>query len=122
MDARLFKKPDILVFLFVTFLAVALILLGLNKDEQVKLSVTVDGKETLYSLDEDFSKELNCNGVTLTLNVKDGKAFVLHSDCKDKICENSGKISKVGQIIVCAPAGISIKIIGNGGAYDAISG
>ncbi len=122
MDTRLFKKPDILVFLFVILLAAALLLLGIGEKESSTLCVTVDGKETLYSLDEDFTTELEGSGIKLTLTVKDGQAYISKSSCDDKICVSSGKISRTGQIIVCAPAKISIKIIGNGGDYDAITG
>lgn len=122
MNERLFKKPDVLVFLFVILLAVALMLSGIGEKKSTQLCVSVDGKETLYSLDEDFTKELEGNGVNLTLTVKDGQAYVSKSDCDDKICVSSGKISKTGQIIVCAPAAISVRIVGNGGDYDAITG
>ncbi len=120
-DTKLFKKADILIFLFVILLATFLLLSSIGGDDGVQLCVTVDGKSQTYSLSDDFIKEFSGNGITLTLTVKNGEAYVSHSECKDKICQRSGKISKAGQIIVCAPANISIKIIGSGGEFDALT-
>ena len=41
------------------------------------------------------------NGVTVT-----------RSDCADKICVNTGKITKPGQTIVCLPARVSVELQG----------
>ena len=122
MDIRLFKRLDVLVYLLVILLAVFLLIIGISGDEGGKICVTANGEQTYYSLNEDCTAELEGNGIKLTLIIKNGNAYVSHSECDDGICVASGKISKEGQIIVCAPAGISIKVVGKAGDYDAVTG
>lgn len=111
-----------MIFLFVILLAAGLLLSNIQGDEHLRLCVNIDGDEHIYSLENDFTKEFVGNsGIALTLTVENGEAYISHSECKDKICQNSGKISKAGQIIVCAPASISVKIIGSEDEYDALT-
>lgn len=46
--------------------------------------------------------------------VEDGTVRVEDSDCKDKICENFGRISKEGESIICIPNRLSVRISGSG--------
>ncbi|OGO88505.1 MAG: hypothetical protein A2Y15_01720 [Clostridiales bacterium GWF2_36_10] len=41
----------------------------------------------------------------------DGSIRFMESDCPDKICINSGKLSKAGQFAACLPNQIYIKIV-----------
>lgn len=41
---------------------------------------------------------------------------VTESDCKDKICVNTGYLTKSGQAAVCVPNGISVILSGEGEA------
>lgn len=121
-DIALFKKADILVFLLVILLALSLFLSAFGGDNNVKITVNANGKEAVFRLDENQSINFESNGVSLTVVIENGYAWVKSSSCKDKICISSGKINKDGQIVVCAPAKFSMKIVGNGGGYDAIAG
>ena len=121
-DITLFKKADILVFILVILLATCLFLSAFNGDNSVKLVINADGKESVLSLAENINLDLVSNGISLTVVTQNTYAWVNSSSCKDKICVSSGKISKDGQIVVCAPARFSMKIVGNGGGYDAVAG
>ena len=50
----------------------------------------------------------------VTLKADAGNDELLE-DCRDKICVNTGKISRAGQSIVCLPARVSVAVVGNGG-------
>lgn len=52
------------------------------------------------------------NGLTVTVQVKDGQARALCADCPDKLCVRSGWLCKAGQTAACLPAGILIRITG----------
>lgn len=121
-DIVLFKKADILVFLLVILLSLALFLSAFSGEDNVKLVINANGNESVYMLNENKSIDFDSDGISLTVVIENGYAFVKSSSCRDKICINSGKISKDGQIIVCAPAHFSMKIVGGEGGYDAISG
>ncbi len=54
--------------------------------------------------------------------IKDGEVFVAHSNCPNHQCEKFGRISSVGQSIVCVPNGVSVTIEdGREADTDAIS-
>lgn len=54
--------------------------------------------------------------------VEKGKICFEEADCPDKVCVNTGKISKPGQVAVCLPAKLIIKIEGKEAETDAITG
>ena len=118
----LFRKADAIVILAVIALAVLLFLFGLSENEASTLVISADGKETVYLLDKDTAIDIESEGVRLTITVEDGAAYVSSTTCKSAICSHSGKISRPGQIIVCAPAKVSVRIIGKGGELDAVTG
>lgn len=122
-EAKLFKRFDIAIFAIILLSAVLLFSFGLFADEGVSLTVTVGDKTESYSLESDRVFTLENNGIALTVCIENGKVYVSSADCPDKICVASGKISKVGQTVVCAPAKISLRIVGgNGGELDAVTG
>lgn len=53
---------------------------------------------------------VNGEGHTLTVAVESGSVYVLDSDCPDRICVSSGRISEPGEMIVCLPAKIMITV------------
>ncbi len=120
-DTRLFRRFDIFIFVFIIALAASLLIFGI-RDEGDTLVVLVGDERTEYSLDENQTFSISNNGIKLTVVIKDGAAFVSKSSCADKICVNKGKIDKAGQMIVCAPAMVSIRVLENGGEFDGITG
>lgn len=54
------------------------------------------------------------------LVIKNGVAFMKDADCPDKNCVHQGKISKVGETIVCMPHKVVIEIKGNLTKYDSV--
>lgn len=75
--------------------------------------VEVDG-ETVgsYPLDTDARYELS--GGSNVLVIEGGEAFMESADCPDKVCVNTGRISRSGEQIVCLPNRVLVKIVGKG--------
>lgn len=48
-----------------------------------------------------------------TIKIENNKVWIQDADCPDKYCIHQGKISGVGQVIVCLPNKLLIKITGN---------
>lgn len=64
------------------------------------------------SLDKDITREIDGqNGIKLTVVVSSGSVYVEHSGCPDKICVNKGRVSAVGDTIVCLPARTVVEVI-----------
>ncbi len=62
-------------------------------------------KELPLNIDTMFSP---IDGVVI--EIKDNKAHFKHSNCQDKVCVNTGWVSKQGQTAICLPNKISIQI------------
>lgn len=108
-NSRPIGLADIIVIVLMT--AVALVFsvggLGLGKTGN-RVLITDGGKTVSYPLDKNREIVLD----SLTVVICDGEVSVRDSICPDKICEYTGKISKVNQSIVCLPAGVIIVIDG----------
>lgn len=55
------------------------------------------------------------------VRVEGGEIYIAEADCPDRVCVNTGKISRSGQSIICVPNRLSIKIAGESG-FDAVAG
>ena len=121
-----FSFADVLVIL--TLLAVAaLLLLGFLRSagtaSSENLLVIRTPTETLtYPLSADRTVTVSSGNITLTVEIRDGRARVADSDCPDKICQRTGWISRKGETVICAPAAVRLTVTDRrGGADDADS-
>ncbi len=118
------KSWDVVLMIFVLLLAILLWVLPFFKDEakSAEIFVAQTGKTSVVSLDKDSSYQITSQEINLTVEVENGKIFVAHSDCKDSICRSTPPVSRPGQSIVCAPAGVVIRVLGEGAQIDAVAG
>ena len=117
---KLITKKD-LILLFVVLLAGVVGIIIMNSaDEGKRAEIIVDGKTTeIISLDEAYEKQIN--GVVICC--EKGEIYIKESNCPDKVCMRSGRISKSGESIICAPNRVAVKINGKkGNLPDAITG
>ncbi len=118
---KAFRFFDAVVIIGVLALAVLLLVFGNIGGEGEYFTVKCNGKETVYRLDKAQNIEISSNGVTLNIAC-DGKSVrVKGSNCPDKCCVNTGEISRSNQMIVCAPARLSVRVNGEGEGYDAFT-
>ena len=98
-------------------LVLALLLVGLSAllvfkscaKEGTSVTVAVGGEEIAsYSLNTDARYALN--GGTNILVVENGEAYMESATCPDKICVNFGRISRVGESIVCRPNDLIVTV------------
>jgi len=117
------KSGDLLICAAVFVCALLLFLLPLLGEEQAETVAVFSGDELLFTLplEKDTVKTVESRGYTLTLTVQDGSCRVKESDCPDGICRKSGAIHSAGEVIVCVPARITIKITGRESGYDAVA-
>ena len=124
MEKGLFSHTRLLDFAIVAivlFLALAIWLSPfVFSDEGNVAELTVGDKTEYISLYETRRIEIENGGVSLVLCVEDGEVWIEQSTCPDGVCVNSGKISREGEIIVCAPAAVTVKI-SFGGDFDALA-
>lgn len=108
------KKNDlrlILILLLIAVLALgarSLLFQGSGKS----VIVSQDGNITAeYPLDRDRVEVISApSGGSNTLHISGGEVWVTDATCPDKICERTGRISLEGEVIVCMPNRLTIRI------------
>lgn len=106
------------IVLIAAMLAVCFVLCFLPKEKGKTVTVTVDG--TVFAqkqLTEDWVIDLPDGARVVAEN---GTVCLIRSACPDHLCENMGKISSAGEVILCVPHRISVQIGGEG--VDALVG
>ena len=114
---------DLLAAVAVLLVAVLLLWHPWQKNNEGEAVVIVTPEQTFeYALSDNRIVEIESRGVHLCIEILDGKASVCESDCPDSVCVHSVPISKSGETIVCAPAGVSITVRGGDGNVDHVAG
>ncbi len=107
--------------LLLAALCLFLVFRSFEKDGGV-VTVKSDGKIVdVLPLSKDGEYEYKSFYGSNTLVIKDGKAWVSASSCKDHVCEDTGKIHKVGETIICLPNALFITVTeGEPSDYDEV--
>ena len=108
---RLIRNDAILIAVIAVVTVVfALVYFGMQKDGG-NAHVIKNGKEiAVYSLNENMTVPITDENNTNVLVIENGKAYISHADCPDKICVNHRPVSKTGETIVCLPAKLVVEI------------
>ena len=114
---------DLLAAVAVLLVAVLLLWHPWQRSDAGKTVVIVTPDQTYeYSLSENTTVKIESRGITLFVTVMNGEVDVYQSDCSDGVCVDSAPISKTGEAIICAPAGVSITVKGGDGDVDFVAG
>lgn len=98
------KKGDIAILLSILLLSLCLGVLFLTSRSGGNVTVRVDNKVYgEYPLAKNGEYNIISEKGENILVIKNGAAEFKDSDCPDKTCEAMGKISKLGETIVCLP-------------------
>lgn len=108
------RKADLVVWISVciTFLVLLIAFLLTSKSGEL-VQVRVSGKVVAtYSMEQDgeYTIEGKNDGRNIVV-IKDKKVYMKKANCPDKVCVNQGKISKVGQSIICLPHQVVVEIV-----------
>ena len=129
---KYFRLADLLVVAGVLLVAAVgvLYLFGGNDDALVAV-VRVDGevyKEVdLSAVTNPYDLTVSTDDGDVVIHIEKGCAYVKSSPCEDKLCVNTGKLTKNSQAAVCLPQRVSVKLVSADKAYvgnqpDAIAG
>jgi hypothetical protein len=111
------KVGDFVVFATIFFAAFLSFFIMKNTVRQGKpvAVITQHGVEIGRISLEDVTgrKEIKIEGEYNELIVAEkGRICFMEADCPDRVCVNTGWISRPGQVATCLPAGVVVKIIG----------
>lgn len=80
-----------------------------------------DGSRRALPLDRDATLELQGRRGPFLVEVRDGRARVLDSDCPQKLCVRAGWLARAGESTACVPNGATLTLVGDDPAYDALA-
>ena len=105
------RRHDAVLGLVLLVIAAALFTVEVIGNKTVVISI--DGeKKSEYPLKEDGVYLLEGSHLgTNKLVIKDSEAYIEEASCPDKQCVKQGKISKAGEMLVCLPNRVVIKIV-----------
>jgi hypothetical protein len=118
MKKLITKKDFILIVLVLIIGAIGVFFVSSAKKGTVA-TIKIDGEAVAEIPIQDEYYELNFNGVTVCC--ENSEIFVKDSSCPDKVCVRSGRISKAGEGIICAPNRVAVEINGEN-QLDALTG
>ena len=113
------NKYDILLIVVIIITNAGFIIFGFENAEEANAEkVYIYSNNEMvgeYVLTEDYKTEFTIESDVgyNTVHIENGEVWISDASCPDKICLSQGKISSDGEIIVCIPNKLSIKIIEN---------
>lgn len=118
-----FKIGDIFIVILILLTAVLTSVKSLQGNYSTKIAVISQNNTVLQriSLNDHSSESLYIDydgKYPGTIEVNGGKVRFHQAECPDQVCVETGWISKPGQIAVCLPAGVIIKIEGENDEFD----
>ena len=116
------KKADIVLLVIILALSVlGFVVLRKTSSASSVVEITVAGeKYASYPLNKDGTYKVSTSYGYNTIEIKAGQVWVSEADCPNKDCMHFGKMDKEGQIILCLPHKLAVRILGGGGT-DAVS-
>ena len=123
LPSKKITKRDILLVFCVIILGVLLLLpKSIGKKSGERVIVSCDGTEMSYSLKNDGEYSIVSGEYHYVLQVENGEAAVTYSDCPDKVCVRSERISHSGESIVCIPGHLFVTVSGTDESSDGTVG
>jgi hypothetical protein len=109
---RFITFPDIIIMSLILALAAVLFVFSTGGEAGSSLKITTpDG---VVYLTRSCEYKIESNGYELTVIFAGGEAYIENSTCPGHDCVRSGRISKLGQSIICLPSRVSLELVGDG--------
>ena len=123
---QILKTKDVILLAILLIVAIVSFFIIHSKPNENLEAVIVKDNQTykIINLNEvEQPYQINIDGsIPVIISVEKNSIYFKNSECPDKICVNTGRLSKAGDIAVCLPAKISIELRGNQKEFDSITG
>lgn len=120
-----FLKGDLIIVAFIIVLAVTTLIFMLPKsyDENI-LEIYLDGEliQSVELVEGEYQTIEIDETAQNTIEIDGLQVRIIEATCYDSVCVNTGYISKAGEVIVCMPNKLLLKIVGDESEniYDAV--
>ena len=126
-SASLIKKQDVLLIVILLAVAGALLLWFQLRPAGALVAIVEQNGQVIRRIDLNWlsqAEEVDLGGpYHVQLLAEPGAISFLSSDCPDKTCIRTGKLTRPGQTAVCLPARISVRLeSGESTGFDAVTG
>ncbi len=117
LNMKFIKKTDIIIISILLLLAISLwAFYAVNKNKEPAKYAEIYYKSTLIkrvdlTLSQDYTFSPTQNPNVIFHVFADGSICFEQSDCPDKVCINTGRLSKTGEYAACLPNSLIIKIV-----------
>lgn len=118
------KKGDFFIILVVLVLAAAVFLpFALAPSRSLTCEITKDGELVKrVRLGAGYHETITIEGAaTNTIVIDDTAVYFSQSTCPDQVCVRTGKLTRAGQIAVCLPNRVIVRLIGAQNEIDALA-
>ena len=102
------KKGDFIIIGAVATALIASVIMLISFSKQGSLVIVEQDNKIICEVSIDQNQTIDTG--TNMIIIQYGTVYMQHSNCKNQICINSGKISKKGETIVCLPNKVIVEI------------
>lgn len=119
------KKGDFVIFAIILIIAIICLVPFIStQTDQLVCEISQDNKIIhKIILNKGYKDKITIetqNGNSV-ICIEDNSVWFESSDCPDQVCVHTGKLTHAGQIAVCLPNKVIIKLIGQENQIDAIA-
>ncbi len=109
-----YKKGDFLLLGFLLSVSISVILFTKLKSKSGDLIYIYTGEKHVEIHKLTVDKEIGVSGKlgTTWIHIDSGVVSIQKSPCPYHFCEKSGPISRAGQMLVCVPNQVIVKVVG----------
>lgn len=112
MKFRMKLLDYFVLLIFLAAIGFAAMKVFTRKSDSRILMVQTQGEKYAYSMEKNARLEFSGPCGKSMIIIENKEAWFEHSDCENKVCVESGKISRPNQWAACLPNGIIIYIEG----------
>lgn len=119
------KKGDFVIFAVILIIAIICLIPFINTQaDQLICEISQDNKIIhKIILNKGYKDKITVeteNGKSI-IYIENNSVWFEYSNCPDQVCVHTGKLTHAGQIAVCLPNKVIIKLIGQQNQIDAIA-
>lgn len=119
------KKGDFVIFAVILLIAILCLIPFISTQaDQLVCEISEDNKVIhRIILNEGYKDTINIETEhgNSVIRIENNSVWFEYSDCPDQVCVHTGKLNRAGQIAVCLPNKVIIKLIGEQNQIDAIA-
>lgn len=112
-NIKLFSRYDLLILIAISLISIILLIPHLFGQDNLIATITVDGEVVeIVELNKvaGFREIRLESDPQVSVKIENGRICVSEADCEDKLCVNCGWLDSDGDMAVCLPGKVVVKV------------